>query len=126
MSNGPQKVTGPIFVNPPPEGLLNNAKSCVSFPLSRAACLHALATSNLCRKAQLLAALVSNSIELQDGLGRAKGGQKAPKGKPREDPVWGKVVCNSGAAVSTAYYYYYYRRVRIAQLIPFISRRVFL
>ena len=26
MSNGPQKVTDPIFVNPPPEGLLNNAK----------------------------------------------------------------------------------------------------
>ena len=26
MSNGPQKVTEPIFVNPPPEGLLNNAK----------------------------------------------------------------------------------------------------
>ena len=25
MSNGPQKVTDPIFVNPPPEGLLNNA-----------------------------------------------------------------------------------------------------
>ena len=27
MSNGPQKVTEPIFVNPPPEGLLNNAKA---------------------------------------------------------------------------------------------------
>ena len=26
VSNGPQKVTDPIFVNPPPEGLLNNAK----------------------------------------------------------------------------------------------------
>ena len=26
MSNGPQKVTDPIFVNPPSEGLLNNAK----------------------------------------------------------------------------------------------------
>ena len=25
VSNGPQKVTDPIFVNPPPEGLLNNA-----------------------------------------------------------------------------------------------------
>ena len=25
VSNGPQKVTNPIFVNPPPEGLLNNA-----------------------------------------------------------------------------------------------------
>ena len=25
MSNGPQKVTDPIFVDPPPEGLLNNA-----------------------------------------------------------------------------------------------------
>ena len=24
VSNGPQKVTDPIFVNPPPEGLLNN------------------------------------------------------------------------------------------------------
>ena len=23
----PQKVTDPIFVNPPPEGLLNNAKT---------------------------------------------------------------------------------------------------
>ena len=28
MSNGPQKVTDPIFVNLPPEGLLNNAKTC--------------------------------------------------------------------------------------------------
>ena len=27
VSNGPQKVTDPIFVNPPPEGLLNNAKT---------------------------------------------------------------------------------------------------
>ena len=26
VSNGPQKFTDPIFVNPPPEGLLNNAK----------------------------------------------------------------------------------------------------
>ena len=26
VSNGPQKVTDPIFVNPPPEGLLKNAK----------------------------------------------------------------------------------------------------
>ena len=26
MSNGPQKVTDPIFVNPPLEGLLNHAK----------------------------------------------------------------------------------------------------
>ena len=25
VSNGPQKVTDAIFVNPPPEGLLNNA-----------------------------------------------------------------------------------------------------
>ena len=29
VSNGPQKVTDPIFVNPPPEGLLNNANSNV-------------------------------------------------------------------------------------------------
>ena len=26
MSNGPQKVTDPIFVSPPAQGLLNNAK----------------------------------------------------------------------------------------------------
>ena len=28
MSNGPQKVTDPICVNPPLEGLSNNAKAC--------------------------------------------------------------------------------------------------
>ena len=33
VSNGPQKVTDPIFVNPPPEGLLNNANGHTFFLL---------------------------------------------------------------------------------------------
>ena len=33
VSNWPQKVTDPIFVNPPPEGLLNNAKVFPQFHL---------------------------------------------------------------------------------------------
>ena len=31
VSNGPLKVTDPIFVNPPPEGLFNNANQSAVF-----------------------------------------------------------------------------------------------
>ena len=34
MSNGPQNVTDPILVNPPPEGLLNNANTGLRKPES--------------------------------------------------------------------------------------------
>ena len=60
VSNGPQKVTDPIFVNPSPEGLLNNAKSAplkfrgmglqrmmICEPQRRGACNLALARSTL-------------------------------------------------------------------------------
>ena len=44
MSNGPQKVTDPIFVNPPPEGPLNNANPLILKERGRTVVLPAFST----------------------------------------------------------------------------------